>query len=434
MKRWQWLCLFAAFAVLVSACASGPTDTTTDGGTVTTADSGASTTEGPTETTEAAPTGDAGQGGEFLAFQWQGPSQINSYLSTGTKDLLAGSLVLEPLAEWSPAGELVPALAAEIPTQENGGIAEDFSSITWTLQEGVLWSDGTALTADDVVFSWEYCSDEATGCSADFSTVESVVADDDLNVTINFTAPQPFPFVHFVGYLYPVIQRAQFADCVGAGSTTCTEQNFAPVGTGPYVVTNLVPEDVVSYEMNPNYRGIPEGQPFFGTVTIEGGGDAEAAARSVLEIGEGDYAWNLQVAPEIIAPMEEAGNGVVLAAFGSNVEHINFNQTDPADDGDRSVWMADGSNANPVFFENPDLIRALSMAINRDELVAWATARAASPPAISGRRSQPPPRTWTPASLRTSKEPTPCSTRSGLWTVTATEYASTTAFRSSSTT
>jgi peptide/nickel transport system substrate-binding protein len=131
-----------------------------------------------------------------------------------------------------------------------------------------------------------------------------------------------------------------------------------------------VPEDVVTYEMNPNYRGIPEGKPFFGTVTIEGGGDAESAARSVLEIGEGDYAWNLQVAPEIIAPMEAAGNGVVLTAFTSNVEHLNFNQTDPADDGDRSVYQGGESNTHPVFFNNPDLIRALSMAINRDELVA----------------------------------------------------------------
>ena len=368
MKRWQWLSLFAAFALFIAACATGTTETTADGGTATTADGGA-TTAAPTDTTGAAPTGEAGQGGDFLAFQWQGPSQANAYLSTGTKDLLAGSLVLEPLAEWSPGGELVPALAAEIPTQENGGIAEDFSSITWTLREGLLWSDGTPVTADDVVFSWEYCSNPETGCVADFSTVESVVADDDTHATINFTSPQPFPFIHFVSYTYPVIQRAQFADCVGAAANACTEQNFSPVGTGPYVVTNLVPEDVVSYEMNPNYRGIPEGKPFFGTVTIEGGGDAEATARSVLEIGEGDYAWNLQVAPEIIAPMEAAGNGVVQVAFTSNVEHINLNQTDPADDGDRSDY-AGGANPHPVFFDNPDLARALSMAINREELVA----------------------------------------------------------------
>jgi peptide/nickel transport system substrate-binding protein len=57
-------------------------------------------------------------------------------------------------------------------------------------------------------------------------------------------------------------------------------------------------------------------------------------------------------------------------AFTSNVEHLNFNQTDPADDGDRSDYTGDGTNVHPVFYNNPDLIRALSMAINREELVA----------------------------------------------------------------
>ncbi|MGH8926688.1 MAG: peptide ABC transporter substrate-binding protein [Acidimicrobiia bacterium] len=366
MKRWQWLSLFAAFALFLAACATGTTETTADG--TATTEPGAATTEAPTETTEPM-TSEAGQGGELLLLQWQAPSQANAYLSTGTKDLLAGSLVLEPLAEWSPAGELVASLAAEIPSQENGGIADDFSSITWTLQEGLLWSDGSPVTADDVVFTWEYCIDELTGCSQDFTTVSSVVADDELTVTVTFLEPQPFPFVHFVTFQQPILQMAQFADCVGEAAKTCTEQNFAPIGTGPYMVTELRPEDTVTYAMNPNYRGVAEGRPFFGTVTIKGGGDAEASARSVLEIGEADYGWNLQVAPEIIAPMEAAGNGVVKVAFTANVEHLNFNQTDPADDGDRSDY-AEGSNPNPVFFDNPDLIRALSMAINREELVA----------------------------------------------------------------
>ncbi|MGH9894465.1 MAG: ABC transporter substrate-binding protein, partial [bacterium] len=288
MKRWQWLSLFAAFALFLAACATGTTETTADG--TATTEPGAATTEAPTETTEPM-TSEAGQGGELLLLQWQAPSQANAYLSTGTKDLLAGSLVLEPLAEWSPAGELVASLAAEIPSQENGGIADDFSSITWTLQEGLLWSDGSPVTADDVVFTWEYCIDELTGCSQDFTTVSSVVADDELTVTVTFLEPQPFPFVHFVTFQQPILQMAQFADCVGEAAKTCTEQNFAPIGTGPYMVTELRPEDTVTYAMNPNYRGVAEGRPFFGTVTIKGGGDAEASARSVLEIGEADYGW-----------------------------------------------------------------------------------------------------------------------------------------------
>jgi peptide/nickel transport system substrate-binding protein len=362
MKRWKWLGLFAVFALVVAACSPSEGETTTTEG------GGATSTTGGGATTTTAPPAMAGQGGDLLLLQWQAVSQTNAYLSTGTKDLLAGSLVLEPLAEYAPDGSLVPVLAAEIPTVENGGIAEDFSSITWHLAEGLVWSDGTPVTAADVVFSWEYCVDELTGCTQDFSTVASVEAVDDTTVTVTFTSPQPYPYSHFVTYQQPIIQKAQMEPCKGDAAKSCTEQNFAPVGTGPYMVTDLKPEDTVTYAYNENYRKAAEGKPFFGTVTIKGGGDAEASARSVLEIGEADYGWNLQVAPEIIGPMEQAGNGVVKVAFTANVEHINLNQTDP--DGDPPSDWKNGENPNPFFYQNGELARALSLAINRDELVA----------------------------------------------------------------
>lgn len=368
MKRTKWLALFAVLALVLAACggddADEGADTTEDGGAVV-------TTAAPDtpDTTEAPDTGAmAGQGGELLILQWQAPSQANGLLSNGTKDLLASSLVNEPLAKFAPDGSVVAALAAEIPTVENGGVAADFTSITYKLKEGVLWSDGTPFTSDDVVFTWEYCSDPETGCSADFTPVESVVADDDLTVTINFVDPQAYPYTVYVSYVSPVIQRAQFQDCVGIEASACTDENFAPIGTGPYMITELRPEDTVSYEYNPNYRGAADGQPFFGTVTIKGGGDAEASARSVLEIGEADYAWNLQVAPEILGPMEAAGFGTIVTSFTANVEHINLNQTDPEAD-PPSEYVEDGSGNHPLFFGNLDLSHALSLAIDREALV-----------------------------------------------------------------
>ncbi len=362
MKRWKWLGLFAAFALVLAACS--PADT---GGTTTTG-AGPGTTEGPTGTT-APPGGMAGEGGELLLLQWQAVSQIVSYLSTGTKDLLAGSLVLEPLAEVAPDGSLVPALAEAIPSKSDGSIAEDDTSITWTLKEGLLWADGSPVTADDAVFTWEYCSNPDTGCSQDMSTVASVVAVDERTIQITWTTPQPYPFTIFTTFQQPIIQRAQFADCVGSAAQGCTEQNFAPVGTGPYMVTELRPEDTVTYAYNPNYRGVPDGKPFFGTVTIKGGGDAEASARSVLEIDEADYGWNLQVAPEILGPMEQAGNGVVKVGFTANVEHLNLNHTNNRNPDNPSEFL-DGTNPHPIFFLNGDLARALSMAINREEMAA----------------------------------------------------------------
>ena len=295
---------------------------------------------------------------------WQAPSLPWPYLSGGTKDQDAGAITLEPLARYDPDGRIVPALAADVPTLENGGFARDLMTITWTLRDGLKWSDGSELTAGDVVFTWRYCMDEGTGCTARsaFSGVASVEALDDLTVRIGFVAPTPYPYGAFVGSGTPIISRAQFSGCVGAAAASCTEQNTAPLGTGPYRIVGFTANEEAVYERNPFYRGA---EPYFDRVVLRGGGDAVSAARAVLERGEADYAWNLQVEPETLSEMESEGHGRIVSAFSSLVERIVLNQTDP-DAGlgdDRSEYL-DGRNPHPFLTHRP-IARALSMAIDR---------------------------------------------------------------------
>ena len=158
--------------------------------------------------------GERGRDGQLTIIYWQAPSTMNPFLSGGTKEIEAASLVLESLGRFDNNGELQPWLAEEIPTVENGGVSEDLTSITWTLQEGILWSDGTALTANDAVFTWQYCTAEGGGCAqvSYFDGVESVEAVDDLTIRITFDAPKPFPYTALVGSESPILQAAQFAD------------------------------------------------------------------------------------------------------------------------------------------------------------------------------------------------------------------------------
>ena len=213
---------------------------------------------------------------------WQAPSLPGPYLSSGTKDQEAGAITLEPLAKYNPDGELLPALAAEIPTLENGGFSQDLMSITWKLKDGLKWSDGSDVTADDVAFTWRYCVDEDTGCTASdgFTGVASVEALDTLTVKITFDAPTPYPYGAFVSGGMPIISRAQFADCVGAAAASCEAENTAPLGTGPYRIIDFKANEEAVYERNPFYRGTA---PYFDRVVLKGGGDAIAAARAVLE-------------------------------------------------------------------------------------------------------------------------------------------------------
>ncbi|MCE2466226.1 MAG: hypothetical protein J4G01_09225, partial [Dehalococcoidia bacterium] len=122
----------------------------------------------------------------LILLYWQAPTLPGPYLSSGYKDRDAGALTLEPLAKYSPDGNLVPALAAEIPTIDNGGVSSDLMSITWTLKDGLLWSDGSVVTAEDIIFTWQYCSNEDTGCTAGSSSdgMAAVEAVDNLTAVV----------------------------------------------------------------------------------------------------------------------------------------------------------------------------------------------------------------------------------------------------------
>lgn len=308
-----------------------------------------------------------GADGQLNIIYWQAPSTQNPYLSGGTKEVESASLVIEPLAGFDESGNIYPRLVEDIPTVDNGGVSEDLKSITWKLKPDLKWSDGSPVTSEDAVFTWQYCTHPEGGCAqaSYFEGVESIEAVDPQTIKINFAEPKPFPYTALVGAESPLIQKAQFESCMGAKAPECTDQNFNPIGTGPFMVKEFKPNDVIVYEANPNYREADK--PAFQTVVFKGGGDAAAAARSVLETGEFDYAWNLQVEPEILAQMEAAGKGQIVVAFGTSVERLHMNQTnaDPSLPPEkRSVYM-DGSNPHP-FLTDKNILKAMSMAIDRN--------------------------------------------------------------------
>lgn len=308
-----------------------------------------------------------GTDGDLKILFWQAVSTLNPYLSAGTKEVYSSSMIIEPLARYDEKANLVPMLVTEIPTVDNGGIAKDLLSITWKLKPDVKWSDGTPFTADDVIFTWKYCTAPDGGCAqkAQYQGITNVEAIDKSTVKVSFDAPKYYPYSAFVGAQSPVIQAAQFKDCVGAKAPGCTSANFGPIGTGPFVVTNFKANDVIQLVANKNYRD--PAKPAFASVTLKGGGDAASAARAVLETGEYDYAWNMQVEPEVLETMLAAGKGKLETAFGTQTERINLNRynADPSLGAKRSTKEA---GPHPSL-SDPAVRRALSLAIDRDIIV-----------------------------------------------------------------
>src|SRR5215510_12668218 len=103
-----------------------------------------------------------GGGGKLRLLWWQAPTILNAHLASGGKDLDASRVVCEPLAAFDSDANFVPILATDIPSLDNGGLAQDGRSVTWRLKKDVVWHDGKPFTADDVIFTWEFAADPAT--------------------------------------------------------------------------------------------------------------------------------------------------------------------------------------------------------------------------------------------------------------------------------
>src|SRR6266581_6226304 len=106
-----------------------------------------------------------GGGGQLRILWWQAPTLLNPHFATGTKDQDASRIFYEPLCSFDPDGNLVPILAQEVPSLQNGGLSKDGMNVTWKIKQGVTWHDGKPFTADDVIFTWEYAADTATAAT-----------------------------------------------------------------------------------------------------------------------------------------------------------------------------------------------------------------------------------------------------------------------------
>jgi peptide/nickel transport system substrate-binding protein len=301
-----------------------------------------------------------GGGGALKVLWWQGATLLNPHFAVGTKDQEGSRIFYEPLAAWDEDGNLVPMLAAETPSRENGGLAADGMSVTWKLKQGVKWHDGKPFTADDVVFNWQYSSDPATAAVTIGSykdvKVEKV---DDFTVRVIFAKPTPFWADAFVGTRGMLIPKHLFADYIGAKSRDAPA-NLKPIGTGPYKFVDFKPGDMVRGEINTDYH--VANRPHFDSIEMKGGGDAVSAARAVIQTGEYDYAWNMQVEDEILQRLEKGGKGVAVITPGGNIEHIQLNTTDPWTevDGERSSLKT----KHPLL-SDPAVSQALAMLVDR---------------------------------------------------------------------
>jgi peptide/nickel transport system substrate-binding protein len=326
-------------------------------------------TSAVTPAATSAPTGGAGRGaGDVLRIlNWQAPTNLNPHFSQGYHNSAPAQMVLEPLLILDAAGAMLPILIEEAPSLENGAISEDGLSITFTLLEGLVWSDGTPFTSEDARFTWQWVMDpdsQATSISG-FEKIADVEVVDERTFVVHYSEADPAWYNAFsrgAGLGGQILPQHIMGEMMGAEGVNAPF-NLNPIGTGPYKIVDFRPGDVIIYEINENYREADK--PYFQQVEFKGGGDAPAAARAVLSSGEADYAPNLQVETQLLQQMEAEGIGTVIATFNGNVEQILINFADPNTEVDGA--RSEPSTQHP-FLTDLAVRQALALGCDRDAI------------------------------------------------------------------
>ena len=246
---WRMLALVAILALVTSACSSGETTDSTSGPGSTTASG-----EVPNPDVLVVTVNDD-------VFNLD-PAAVNGN-DVGMNVILN---VYDRLVAIPPdSGSPVPSLATEVPSIDNGMISEDGLTYTFTLQEGVTFSDGTDLTAEDVKYSWDRVVEMALpeGQSELFSNVASTTVVDDLTfeVTLNQVDAAFLSLLAAAPVASVVSMDAVEANggVVAGQPNEYMAQNM--VGSGPYTLASWERGDRMSFDINPDYWGEPAHLP-----------------------------------------------------------------------------------------------------------------------------------------------------------------------------
>ncbi len=316
-RRTHWLAVLPlAVALVLSACGGQQTtspsaaasDEPAASGSAAPSEGGEGTGEGTAASVRAAITGDEGS--------------LNPYTYvTGFPGWNLLMLQYDSLMQIDTEGLPQPWLASSVEASEDG--------LTYTLElaEGVTWHDGEEFTADDVVFTVDYFTNNpaASRFARDLNSVETAEATGDLSVEITLSAPNPsFPLRALADV--PIIPEHIWADV-----TTPEEHQFddaSNVGTGPYRITDYTANQSYTLEANPDYfRGAPAVDE---VVLVQFADDAGALA--AMNSGEVDVIFG-QVAPEQIELLGAQEGVEILQGPEYTNQLINYDtQLAPFDD------------------------------------------------------------------------------------------------------
>lgn len=293
-------------------------------------------------------------GGTVTDALYEQPDNLIVGQSVETFAVLVMNTIWAPLVYTDSAGLLQPGLLSELPTTTNGGYSSDFKTITLKLRPGLKWSDGSALTSDDVVFTMNLMSNPAyaqkTGWKG--SEIASVTATDAVTVVIALKQVD----VTFVSYNltdalnFSPIPKAVYGSMDPAKIAASQQAFEPPVDSGPFKISERVPGSHITVVKNSNYY--QPGRPYLDKIIFNIVTDQNTIL-TAFQSGQIDVSWFLDVTK--IAQYKALAPNYVLALPKS-----------------AATWEGAFFNlysSSHHILEDASVRKAIRMAVNTDSMI-----------------------------------------------------------------
>jgi len=297
------------------------------------------------------------RGGQISIALYQEPELLNPYIATQTVSFEVLSPVVDGLLKNTPKGEYYPQLAAEVPTQANGGVSADGKTITYHLRPGLTWSDGRALSCDDITFTWQAIMTPKSG-AVETTGFDQIQAVDCPTPPDGRRSVQTF-FAPFLSRFRWVMPRHASGD---PANMPKWDYNRKPLGSGPFKITEWVSGDHITMVRNDTYR--LKGQPYLDRVLFRIVPSREVG-KQLLKTGDVDIVWDMI---ESDVPEVKGVQGIKISAPPSpRAERLVLNLADPALDGPPAETVK--QRPHPILGD-PRVREAIELGVNKREITS----------------------------------------------------------------
>ncbi len=296
-------------------------------------------------------TASAQEGGAVTVLYPQEFDSLNRMYSSQFFMAITQDLYLAPAWSFDQDLNPTPVLVTEIPSVANGGVSEDGLTITLSLRDDIVWSDGEPITSADFLFTYEMIispdnvPDSRYPYDPELGIITGVEAPDDTTVVISFGQP----FAPWIASIFTFILPEHVLGPVyeDEGTIDGAEWNNAPsVSSGPFLFDEWETGSFMRFVRNENYYN---GVANLDTVVISFIPEDEALINTLLN-GDGDLATF--IAYSDIGALETAGFVPQIVASGYNEQWL-FN-------------IKEGIG-HPAL-QDVNVRKALSMAVNREQI------------------------------------------------------------------